>query len=73
MVTQKIFFNSMAQRWDIFCRHDKEKIDFILNLLNIKYGSRILDVGTGTGILIPFLINKVGDQGEITAVDFSEK
>lgn len=73
MIAQKQFFNSMAHRWDVFCHHDLEKINYILNLLNIQEGAKILDVGTGTGILIPYLIDRAGERGEITAVDFSEK
>lgn len=72
-MTQKEFFNSMAERWDTICHHDSNKISYVLDLLDINKESKILDVGTGTGIMIPFLIRLVGDQGEITAIDFSEK
>lgn len=73
MIAQKNFFNSMAEIWDIVCHHNADKIKYILNLLNIKNGSKILDVGTGTGILISFLIEQVGKKGEVTAIDFSNK
>lgn len=73
MMTQKEFFNSMAERWDMACHHNIDKIKYILNLLNIQNGLKVLDVGTGTGILIPFLVEQVGEQGEITAIDFSNK
>lgn len=73
MITQREFFNSMAEKWDTVCRHDKDKIQYILNLLNIQNGARILDVGTGTGILIPFLVKQVGEQGKVTAIDVSDK
>jgi demethylmenaquinone methyltransferase/2-methoxy-6-polyprenyl-1,4-benzoquinol methylase len=73
MITHKEFFNSAAETWDTVCRHDTNKINFILDLLNIKTGARILDVGTGTGVLIPFLAQRTGKQGEITALDISEK
>jgi demethylmenaquinone methyltransferase/2-methoxy-6-polyprenyl-1,4-benzoquinol methylase len=32
-----------------------------------------LDVGTGTGILIPYLQQEVGSKGHITAIDYAEK
>lgn len=73
MITQREFFNSMAEKWDTVCRHDKNKIEYILDLLNIKNGSKILDVGTGTGILIPFLSERVGEEGKIIAIDVSKK
>lgn len=73
MITQREFFNSMAEKWDTICHHDKDKIQYILNLLNIQNGAKILDVGTGTGILVPFLGKQVGEQGNITAIDVSNK
>jgi ubiquinone/menaquinone biosynthesis C-methylase UbiE len=30
-------------------------------------------VGTGTGVLIPYLIRAVGPSGSVTAIDYSEK
>lgn len=72
-MTQKEFFNSMADKWDDICQHDTDKIKRILNLLNIQNGAKVLDVGTGTGILLPFLTEQVGDRGKITAIDVSDK
>lgn len=73
MITQREFFNSMAEKWDTVCQHDTNKIEYILDLLNIENKSKILDVGTGTGILIPFLSERVGEEGKIIAIDVSEK
>jgi len=39
----------------------------------LKQGQRVLDLGTGTGVLIPFLLKEVGPSGHVTAVDFAEK
>jgi demethylmenaquinone methyltransferase/2-methoxy-6-polyprenyl-1,4-benzoquinol methylase len=38
----------------------------------LNAGQNVLDVGTGTGILIPFLIKLVGPSGSITAIDYAE-
>lgn len=73
MISQREFFNSMAEKWDTVCQHDVNKIEYILDLLNIKNGTKILDIGTGTGILIPFLSERVGEEGKIIAIDVSEK
>jgi len=72
-VHHKEFFNSMAEKWDSICHHDENKINEILDLVNIKKGSKVLDVGTGTGVMIPFLTSRVGDNGEIVAVDIADK
>jgi ubiquinone/menaquinone biosynthesis C-methylase UbiE len=39
----------------------------------IQPGQKVLDVGTGTGILIPFLLEAVGSKGHVTAIDFAER
>jgi len=36
-------------------------------------GARVLDVGTGTGVFIPFLLSKIGSNGQIVALDVAEK
>lgn len=67
------YFNNLAHKWDEIVNHDKKKINYILNLLDIKRGYDILDIGTGTGILIPFLLDKIGKNGSILAIDIAEK
>lgn len=72
-MNHKDYFNMMADKWDSICNHNNNKINEILNLVNIRTGSKILDVGTGTGILIPYLADRIGNTGRITAVDLSDK
>jgi demethylmenaquinone methyltransferase/2-methoxy-6-polyprenyl-1,4-benzoquinol methylase len=67
------FFNSMAEKWDSTVSHNEEKIKAIFEMVQIKEDSKVLDVGTGTGILIPHLNLCVGDLGRIVAVDIAEK
>ncbi|WP_339362923.1 class I SAM-dependent methyltransferase, partial [Vallitalea maricola] len=67
------FFNSVADSWDEMCNHDMKKVEYILDLVDIQAGSRILDVGTGTGVLIPSLYKRVTGSGKIKAVDMAEK
>jgi demethylmenaquinone methyltransferase/2-methoxy-6-polyprenyl-1,4-benzoquinol methylase len=62
----------MAETWDDRCRHDPERINEILDMLRIRAGDAVLDVGTGTGVLIPFLLERIGPKGRITAVDMAE-
>lgn len=73
MKSQKEFFNSVAKSWDEICKHDMNKVEYILDLVEIQEGHRILDVGTGTGILIPSLVQRVNQLGEVVAVDVAEK
>lgn len=64
------FFNSLAFKWDQISKHDHKKIQKIIELSEVKENSKILDVGTGTGILISFLLEKMPQK--ITAIDISE-
>ncbi|OFV69330.1 class I SAM-dependent methyltransferase [Acetobacterium wieringae] len=66
----KEYFNSIANKWDTMCHHDSEKISAILTLANIKKDSRVLDIATGTGVLIPHLLKT--EPTEVKAIDLSE-
>lgn len=70
---QITFFNERALTWDERCHHDMLKVNAILDLLDIQVGDYILDVGTGTGVLIPELVKRVTCSGYIKAVDIAEK
>lgn len=67
----KDYFNNIAKKWDSICQHDPYKISAILTLAGIKKASRILDIATGTGILIPHLLKQ--EPAEIVAIDLSEQ
>lgn len=73
MSSDREYFNARALDWDHTCVHDESKVAHIVNLLQVKASDRILDVGTGTGVLIPYLLKYLDDSGHITAVDVSEK
>ena len=65
------FFDSIAKEWDDIIEVNENKINTLLSKLNIKDNTNILDVGTGTGVLIPF-IKKLNPNGHITGVDISK-
>lgn len=67
------YFNSIAEKWDDMVNHDEYKIRSILDMTGLREGFRVLDAGTGTGILIPFLHSYVGNSGSIIAVDLAER
>ena len=67
------FFDSFADTWDSYRNTNVKILERLLELANIPAGTTVLDVGSGTGVLLPYLHAAVGAEGKITAVDFSEK
>ena len=66
------FFNSCADNWDNIRQTNPAILEKLINLADIPADAMVLDVGSGTGVLIPYLHAQVGALGKITAVDFSE-
>lgn len=67
----RTFFNEKAASWDEITNHNEDKIRYFIRKLNLKDQENLLDVGTGTGILIPYLF-EANDQIHITAIDIAE-
>jgi demethylmenaquinone methyltransferase/2-methoxy-6-polyprenyl-1,4-benzoquinol methylase len=74
-MSRKTYFNDVAERWDE--RYCTPQLGASLRTLvarfGLKPGQHVLDVGTGTGVLIPHLARAVGPSGSVTAVDYAEK
>lgn len=72
MISQAEFFDSYADRWDSMEREDIcARLDRVVRESGIGTGMDILDVGTGTGVIIPCLLKAVGKSGRILAIDIS--
>lgn len=70
---ERAFFDNLSASWDdneILSTSDR--VNKILDFIDIKKGMSVLDLGTGTGVLLPFIAERVGERGKITAVDYSE-
>ena len=63
------FFDSVAPNWDAGMIRDDEKIRHILNVAGVCEGCRVLDVATGTGVLIPDYLER--NVEKIVAFDIS--
>lgn len=70
----RAYFNERADIWDeTIAEKDTAKLEHMAKRLRIKSGSIVLDVGTGTGVFLPFLLRVVGRRGRIVALDFAER
>ena len=71
----KDYFDTAADTWDEKFSSSRllSFLDKLVPQFKLKSGQKVLDVGTGTGVLIPYLIKAVGLSGSVTAIDYSEK
>lgn len=70
----RTYFNEKAAIWDKeIAEKDPTKLESMAHRLNIKPNSTVLDIGTGTGVFVPFLLNKIGANGRLIAVDIAEE
>jgi len=70
----KDFFNSRAATWDEqVAEKDVSKLKAMAARFDIKAGATVLDVGTGTGIFVPYLLEKIGREGKLVCLDFAEE
>lgn len=70
----RTYFNQRATVWDEACSEkDMTKLEHMAQRLNIAPGSTVLDVGSGTGVFLPFLLERIGVNGRLIALDFAEE
>ena len=74
-MSRQEYFNQLADSWDK--RFQTEALSTFLEQLvptfGLLLGQKVLDAGTGTGVLIPFLLKAVGPTGQVSAIDYAEK
>ena len=75
MDARRSFFDSAASKWDEIIERDRhtKMLEEMVHGFGIREGDAILDVGTGTGVLLPLLVRATGARGTIAAMDFSIK
>ena len=72
-MNKKDFFDNLAPNWEKEHQIEKEmhKVKNLFSHIKLRKKDWVLDAGTGTGRLIPFIRQMVSNQGRIAAMDFS--
>jgi ubiquinone/menaquinone biosynthesis C-methylase UbiE len=75
MEKRKDFFDRHASSWDKDLGYEDgaARLEEVVKWFNLSQQDSVLDVGTGTGILLPFLREAIGPKGRLIAIDFSFK
>ncbi len=69
MKEQIEFFNRKAENWEEENPVPEEKLREVIEFSDLSPGQKVLDVGTGTGRLVPYILAQIGCEGKLTAVD----
>ena len=68
------YFNAHAAAWDEnAAEKDSTKLQAIAERLDISPGAAVLDVGTGTGLFVPYILRKIGRSGKLVCLDYAEE
>jgi len=79
---QKAFFNERAEKWmDIWYKSPKARernrfereFERLFSLVSIRKNDVILDVGCGSGVLAPYILQRLGPKGRLHEVDYADK
>lgn len=68
----RAYFNKLAEQWDDIVYHDPDKLKYIFSIIGLQKDQKVVDVGTGTGVLIDYIYKDVGINGMILGVDIAE-
>jgi ubiquinone/menaquinone biosynthesis C-methylase UbiE len=73
MDNRQEFFNQLSSTWEEknFSPDTRRRIFDLVQSFQIRKGDWVADVGTGTGILHPYLLKKIGEMGRLFAFDLS--
>jgi len=81
-IRRKEFFNDHADDWlDMFYKdpgtggHERFDKEFarLFSLISLRAGDVVLDAGCGCGVLVPYILGRIGPGGRLYEVDYAEK
>jgi SAM-dependent methyltransferase len=71
--TSFAFFDEKAPNWEETCYPPpvRARLAALIPHFGLAPGDRVLDIGTGPGVLLPYIQERVGPKGRIVALDRS--
>jgi len=75
MENRKDFFDRHASSWDRDLAYGSktDRVREVVRWFKLSEDDSVLDVGTGAGILLPFIREAIGPKGRLVGMDFSFK
>jgi ubiquinone/menaquinone biosynthesis C-methylase UbiE len=69
------YFDRHASSWDEMLKYNERTSELleVVSWFGLAEGHWVLDVGTGTGILLPLIRQAIGPKGKLIGFDFSFK
>lgn len=68
------YFNAKAGDWDTYAsERDSNKLQWMAKRLDLKSDIIVLDIGTGTGVFLPYISKFLGKKGQVIALDIADK
>jgi len=68
------YFDDIGDNWDKdLTAEDLERLTHIIDTFHLREGSKVCDLGCGTGVLFDMLRRRVGRSGFIVGVDFAPR
>ena len=70
---RQAFFDSHARGWEErgYTKERREELTKLVDAFELKAGEKVLDVGCGEGVLVPYLLKRLGSEGFVVELDNS--
>ena len=70
---RRAFFDAHAHGWEErgYPADVRGRLEVLVNCFGIEPGEKILDVGCGEGVLVPYLLDRLGPSGFVVELDNS--
>ena len=69
------YFNELGPNWDQIVGNDGERLEAlrrVFDMVTLRENDTVLDVGCGNGVLFKLILERIGENGRLTAIDSSE-